>query len=169
MLWKFFRDFGIVVDAYIPPHQRHRSKFAFVRFRTNEEANRAIMLRNGGCILYKSIRVFNAESSKDDRVPNDQNSGHHIGSFRPHEAKTDGRLFKDVVVGDHNPPVSNKQLSCAEVGKSPNGCLVECDSNTEKTTSNGGPLKEVSLDFALPQANMNWLKRSVVGRLRSNV
>ncbi|OMO68153.1 putative ubiquitin-like-specific protease 2B protein [Corchorus olitorius] len=114
------------------------------------------------------IRVFHAESSKDHRVPNnDQNNGHHIGSFRPHEAKTDGRLFKDVVVGDHNPPVSKKQLSCAEVGKSPN--VVECDLNIEKTTSKGGPLKEVSLDFTLPQDDMNRLKRSSVARLRNTV
>ncbi|OMO58103.1 hypothetical protein CCACVL1_25585 [Corchorus capsularis] len=141
MLWQFFKDFGVIVDAFIPHQHRLGAKFAFVKFRTKEEANRAIMLGNGGRILNHQIRVCHAKPGKSNlgivQYAHKEIHENLSDTNRYRGAKVDGRLFTEVVA--------------------------------EKSLSEGRRSKEVSLDSVVPQDDMTWLHRSAKGRLRSVV
>ncbi|OMO54530.1 hypothetical protein COLO4_36434 [Corchorus olitorius] len=68
-LWKIFSEYGVVADVYLPNRKqgfesRVQSKFAFVRYRNLEEAEKAMIEGDRRCIDSRFITVRKALNSR---------------------------------------------------------------------------------------------------------
>ncbi|OMP09339.1 hypothetical protein COLO4_05573 [Corchorus olitorius] len=107
-LWDMFGRFGRVVDVYFPKSALNKGNgsavFAFVRYKLERDAIRAIKEGNGILIGNCKLGVSWAKYSWRDRK-SVRNSA--VNVFRGHRKAVDhslvnGRSFKEVVVGDRS-------------------------------------------------------------------
>ncbi|GMJ11561.1 hypothetical protein HRI_004825300 [Hibiscus trionum] len=173
-----FSEYGSVVDAYIAydnPKRRFKpAVFAFIRFRSVFEADRAILKGNGR--MLDGFRVRVAMAAERVKEP----AGIKARDIpRRREAFRDSRSFKEALLGDiTNPPgklkhpmplrESTSQRDKSILVNSMHGARV--DSKEEclrvewvdsiKTTDSKKCIQ-------IPRDDMKWLKACLVGRIKS--
>ncbi|OMO77246.1 hypothetical protein COLO4_25259 [Corchorus olitorius] len=117
-LWKIFSEYGVVVDLFVPNKNQgswnsFQSKFAFVRYRKLEEAEKAIIEGNKRCIDSRIITVRKAFNSRRLTV----DSGKMINAKDTEdkrslmEKKPDEQYMEDII--------------CTSSGKSSKEVIVE--------------------------------------------
>ncbi|OMO64598.1 hypothetical protein CCACVL1_21648 [Corchorus capsularis] len=150
ILWKTFSDFGVVVDVFIPTRtsfgcRDDGSRFAFVRYKRKEEAEKAIEKGNGLSVGNRSIIVRKATQCRKCREERKIQSnsvetmcakegGFHFKSFE--------RSFKEVTTQSQN------------------------DARPD-FPSEAGLQKNGGLKLDIPNSKLEWLERSAMGILRS--
>ena len=137
--------------------------FAFVRYKNEYELRKAIGFGNNrridGCLIKvkKASYGWNERNTKVGSQESVSKVSESQKSRKNPDACRDNRSYKDVLVGT-NSPVSEKRVD-KDFSTSADVTPVV------KKLANNVCLKEVNYDLEIPKSDMEWLQRSVVGRL----
>ncbi|XVF70808.1 hypothetical protein PTKIN_Ptkin11bG0191400 [Pterospermum kingtungense] len=111
-LWRFFKDYGKVVDVFIPKrvlNGNRRFVFAFVRFKQESEFNNAIAKANNRFIDGWHIKVSRENHDKKEIRKGKMKSCDARNSCQEDREVAlkdrDGRSYRDVVIGEVEPVV----------------------------------------------------------------
>ncbi|OMO54979.1 hypothetical protein COLO4_36277 [Corchorus olitorius] len=173
-LWDWFNRFGRVVDVYIPKSARLRagesSAFAFVRYKLERDAHRAIEVGNGSLFGNRRVVVSLAKYSWRNRkgasmeVVNYNNSSK--GEVRrERNAFTDGRSYKEVVEGKNS---TQRNTNCNLDVPLESGSVPVENRGTSLEQSKEG-LKTIVLHTDIPTKDMEWLNFSLVGKVKAGI
>ncbi|OMO96201.1 Nucleotide-binding, alpha-beta plait [Corchorus olitorius] len=175
----FFGRFGRVVDVYIPKvvkvDPRRRSSYAFVRYKTDKEASMAV--KEGEGLLFRGRRIsvsmakyswresFGHSNTKRPMMPAKMSSRREASRF------VDGRSFKEVVVNGPLPCQNidgSYQDNFDEKLPSPAHLQEECKNASGKLDKDCLDIgtKSLVLDVDIPDSDMEWLNRSMVGKIK---
>ncbi|GMI96136.1 hypothetical protein HRI_003282900 [Hibiscus trionum] len=172
-----FEIYGNVVDVYIaywnPARKMKRSTFAFVRFKTEGEAMKAVEKANGRLMDGFTIRVFMSRRSKNSNALETshpvQKAGSDSKAHRPPLVLIDSRSYKEALLG-------SKKVASTPKGRNDGGteCLKASSDDTNITVITMdkavNDLKDslVNKDMVIVDKEKDkWRKRCLVGVIKS--
>ncbi|XVE86036.1 hypothetical protein DITRI_Ditri18aG0004100 [Diplodiscus trichospermus] len=171
-VWEVFDLYGKVVDVFIgvPKSWRRQKRitYAFVRYKTLSEMQKAVQEGNNRLIDGRYIWVKKASFGWKDRIHVGRLSQRHGSNREDLEGfgqsvpvpRSVHRSYRDVVLGNCKEVVSNEAKGVATSQET----LV----GTKKFDYPSGHKEDLNFDpLLLPQEEMEWLDRCAVGQIRN--